>query len=50
MIHTNEVEKDISAGTSYLDCFRGIDLRRTEIVVGVWAIQNLCGSSFMGYS
>src|SRR2546426_91565 len=26
MIHTNELEKDIDAGTSYLDCFRGVDL------------------------
>jgi SP family general alpha glucoside:H+ symporter-like MFS transporter len=50
MIHTNALEKEMSAGTSYLDCFRGIDLRRTEIVVVVWAIQNLCGSAFMGYS
>jgi len=50
MIHTNALEKEISAGTSYFDCFKGIDLRRTEIVVVVWAIQNLCGSAFMGYS
>lgn len=34
----------ISSGTSYLDCFRGIDLRRTEIVCGAWACQQLCGS------
>ena len=50
MIHTNELEKEISAGTSYLDCFKGTDLRRTEIVCITWAIQNLCGSAFMGYS
>ncbi|MCJ1289381.1 hypothetical protein MMC34_000913 [Xylographa carneopallida] len=50
MIHTNALEIEISSGTSYWDCFKGIDLRRTEIVVGVWMIQNLCGSSFMGYS
>ena len=50
MIHTNALEKEISAGTSYWDCFKGVDLRRTEIVVGVWCIQNLCGSAFMGYS
>jgi len=50
MIHTNALEKEISAGTSYLDCFKGVDLRRTEVVVVVWAIQNLCGSAFMGYS
>lgn len=41
MIHTNELEKDISAGTSYLDCFKGVDLRRTEISCGVWMCQNL---------
>ncbi|ORY26959.1 putative trehalose transport-related protein [Naematelia encephala] len=50
MIHTNALEKSISEGTSYWDCFRGVDLRRTEIASGAWAIQNLCGSAFMGYS
>ncbi|WVR08820.1 hypothetical protein IAU60_005878 [Kwoniella sp. DSM 27419] len=50
MIHTNAIEKTISAGTTYWDCFKGIDLRRTEIASGVWMIQNLCGSAFMGYS
>ena len=50
MVHTNELEKEISSGTSYWDCFKGIDLRRTEIICVVWAIQNLCGSAFMGYS
>lgn len=48
MIHTNELEKEINSGTSYLDCFRGIDLRRTEIACGVWMCQNLCGSGLMG--
>lgn len=28
---TNEHEKALSAGTQYWDCFRGIDLRRTEV-------------------
>lgn len=50
MIHTNELEKEISAGTSYFDCFRGIDLRRTEVACGVWMCQNLCGSGLMGKS
>lgn len=50
MVHTNEVEKQISAGTSYLDCFRGVDRRRTEIACMVWLVQTLCGSTFMGYS
>jgi SP family general alpha glucoside:H+ symporter-like MFS transporter len=50
MVTTNELEKAIETGTGYLDCFRGIDLRRTEIVCVTWSIQNLCGSAFMGYS
>ena len=50
MVHTNELEKEIDAGTSYLDCFKGIDLRRTEIVCLTWAAQNLCGAGLMGYS
>lgn len=31
MVHTDELEKQNSTGTSYLDCIRGSDLRRTEI-------------------
>lgn len=50
IVHTNEMEKEISAGTTYLDCFKGIDLRRTEITCLTWACQNLCGSSLMGSS
>ncbi len=50
MVHTNELEKEIDAGTSYLDCFKGIDLRRTEVVCFTWAAQNLCGAGLMGYS
>jgi SP family general alpha glucoside:H+ symporter-like MFS transporter len=50
MVTTNELEKAIESGTGYWDCFKGIDLRRTEIVCITWSIQNLCGSAFMGYS
>lgn len=50
IIHTNELEKSISEGVSYWDCFKGIDRRRTEIVCGVWLTQTLCGSNIMGYS
>ncbi|KAK9431380.1 general substrate transporter [Lipomyces doorenjongii] len=48
--YTNELEKKLAAGTSYRDCFKGIDLRRTEIVCGVWIVQTLCGTNIMGYS
>lgn len=51
MVYTNELEKEHVAGASYLHCFKGVNLRRTEIVTFVWAIQTLCGaSSFTGYS
>lgn len=51
MVYTTELEKANTTGASYWDCFKGVDLRRTEIVCGVWAIQTLCGaSSFTGYS
>lgn len=50
MVHTNELEKQINSGTRYIDCFKGVDLRRTEVACGAWAIQNLCGTSFMGAS
>ncbi|KAL5342050.1 general substrate transporter [Aspergillus crustosus] len=48
--YTNSLEKQVETGTSYLDCFRGVDLRRTEIACCVWAAQSLCGSGLMGYS
>lgn len=50
MVHTTALEEKITKGASYIDCFRGTDLRRTEIVCMCWAIQNLSGNSFSGYS
>ena len=50
MIFTDEFEKSQRKGASYWDCFKGVNFRRTEIVCLCWAVQPLCGSSFMGYS
>lgn len=51
MIYTTELEKANTEGANYIDCFRGVDLRRTEIVCGVWAIQILSGAGlFTGFS
>jgi SP family general alpha glucoside:H+ symporter-like MFS transporter len=50
MVHTDELEKAATQGTRYLDCFRGTDLRRTEIAAMTWLTQAWCGSSFMGFS
>ena len=48
MIHTNELEIQQTTGTSYWDCFKGIDLRRTEITVMAWISQVGCGQWFGG--
>jgi MFS transporter, SP family, general alpha glucoside:H+ symporter len=50
MKKTNYVEKSFSAGNSYWDCFKGVNLRRTEIACMVWMIQTLCGSPMTGYA
>ncbi|KAL3449924.1 sugar transporter [Aspergillus insuetus] len=50
MIHTNELEKEISVGTSYTDCFKGVNLRRTEITCVAWLIQSASGATLMGYA
>ena len=49
MIHTNELEIQQTAGTSYLDCFKGNDLRRTELTVMTWVVQQTSGSAMMGW-
>jgi len=36
---TNEHEKQIEQGSSYLELFRGVNLRRTEVAVGAWICQ-----------
>jgi SP family general alpha glucoside:H+ symporter-like MFS transporter len=47
---TDDFEKSINEGTSYFDCFKGVDLRRTEIVCVTWLVQSAAGSTFFGYS
>ncbi|KAK3626831.1 hypothetical protein LTR56_019559 [Elasticomyces elasticus] len=48
MRHTNEVEKELDHGSSYIDCFRGVNLRRTEITCITWIIQAASGASLIG--
>lgn len=47
---TNQREHQHHTETGYLDCFRGVDLRRTEISAMSWAIQILCGLSLPFYA
>lgn len=48
IVHTNKIESEHSSGTSYLDCFKGINLRRTEIVCMVFVAQNTTGVAIGG--
>lgn len=50
MVITTEHEREENAGTSYLACFKGTDLRRTIIVIACYCIQILSGNGFRGYS
>lgn len=60
MEHTNAAEKrfqskrDVSnqtfGDTSYFECFRGRNLRRTEIACMIFICQNLCGLPIIGYA
>ncbi|KAI8252239.1 Maltose permease MAL31 [Colletotrichum sp. SAR11_239] len=46
MVHTTKVEAGVTSGVSYKDCFKGVDLRRTEICCIAFAGQVMSGSSF----
>ncbi|QGI81275.1 hypothetical protein CEK25_008004 [Fusarium fujikuroi] len=50
MVVTTNFEKAISAETSYLACFKGTDLKRTLIAIGVYCIQTLSGNPLRSYS
>lgn len=46
IVFTNNLEEELSVGTSYWDCFTGFERRRTEIACLCFAGQVLSGSSF----
>jgi len=50
MVSTNEMELAVSKGTRYWDCFKGTDLRRTEIVAMTWISQTMAGNVVGGLS
>ncbi|KZP14566.1 maltose permease [Athelia psychrophila] len=47
ILHTTEIERQAQDGTSYIDCFKKTDRRRTEIVMMVFAMQLLSGQSLV---
>ena len=46
LVHTVKIENEVTTGSNYWDCFRGVDLRRTEIACVAFAGQILSGSTF----
>jgi len=46
MVHTNDMEMELTTGSSYPDCFKGTELRRTEVACMIFAGQVLSGSTF----
>ncbi|SMR44099.1 unnamed protein product [Zymoseptoria tritici ST99CH_3D1] len=50
IIETNFLEQKLEAGSTYRDCFKRINRRRTEIAVGVYSIQVFSGIYLVGYA
>lgn len=50
MTFTIEHERELEASTTYLACFKGLNLRRTIIIIGCYAAQLLDGNSLRANS
>ncbi|KAJ5935783.1 hypothetical protein N7466_005330 [Penicillium verhagenii] len=50
MVQTTELEKVMTEGASFVDCFRGSNAWRTEIGCVVWTSQVLCGFAITSYA
>lgn len=46
MVRTNSLEQELVSGSSYIDCYRGTNFRRTEIACVTFTGQVLSGSAF----
>lgn len=44
IVFTTNHERNVESRTSYLTCFKGVNLRRTLIVMGVYIMQVLTGA------
>lgn len=47
--HTIATERSVGVGSTYLDCFRGTNRRRTEIAMISWGCQILPGFAIQNY-
>lgn len=49
IIETDKLETQMEAGSTYTDVFRKVNWRRTEVAIGVYATQVLCGIYLINY-
>jgi sugar porter (SP) family MFS transporter len=49
IIETDRLETEMEAGSTYKDVFRKVNWRRTEIAIGVYTTQVLCGIYLINY-
>lgn len=49
IMETDRLERELETGSTYWDCFRGTNLRRTEIAIGVYTTQVLSGIYLINY-
>lgn len=49
IVETDRLERELEAGSTYLDCFKGDNRRRTEISIGVYCTQVLSGIYLINY-
>lgn len=47
---TDLLEREFETSTSYLDCFKGVNIVRTEISIMVYLIQVIGGNPLIGYA
>lgn len=47
---TDLLERELEATTTYADCFKGANLKRTEISIMVYLIQVIGGNPLIGYA
>ncbi len=50
MVHTNNLENEYETGSSFFDCFRGVERRRTEIACVMWANGAITGFAISSQS
>ncbi|KAJ6437999.1 MFS maltose permease MalP [Purpureocillium lavendulum] len=49
IVETDRLEQELEAGSTFMDCFRKVNLRRTEISIGVYCSQVLSGIYLINY-